>query len=283
MLRRAIVLSVGLIVLGSGAAFAQIVPPFPPIDLTGLGNTWTGADGVIWNESITSPTGTGVYNPFLRLQNDPTEQGFNTNYGGPADNVGSDKPPLDDKGGVWTRAIQMQNIGTVTKGGIDYYQFTLDINEPGTYPEAYLSLDEVKIYTVAAGVGMDKLATWSDVVSNGTLRYDMDGTANQEVYLDANLQQGSGHDDMEMLIPVTKFGTAAATDYMYFYSAFGGAGLQWQSNKGLVDATGSESGFEEWHALQGTTPPPNIPEPSVLLMLGGGLFGLIGSKIRQKN
>lgn len=271
MIRKAILLSTGLLLVGATAALA-----FPPIDLTSLGATSTGSDGVIWSESITAPTGTGVYNPFLRVQATGTEQGFNTDWGGPADPIGSHKVPLDDVSGIWTRSIQMQNIGTVNVGGVDYYQFTLDINEPNGSPANFLSLDQVKIYTVAQGAG-GALSTWSDVEATGTLRYNMDATTNQEVYLDANLQQGSGHDDMQMLIPVSKFNGALGTDYMYFYSSFGASGT-------TFDGTSSADGFEEWHALQGNTPPPpppQVPEPTTLLLLGGGALGLVRS-LRRK-
>ncbi len=274
MIRKVVLMSVGMLVIGAAAAMAA----FPPIDLTTLGATSTGSDGVIWSESITAPTGTGVYNPFLRVQASPTEQGFNTDFGGPADPNGSDKVPLDDVSGIWTRSIQLQNIGTVTVGGIDYYQFTLDINEPNGYPAAYLSLDQVQIYTVPDAHGNAALSTWAAVQSAGTLRYSMDTVGNdQEVYLDAGLQQGSGHDDMQMLIPVSKFTGAAATDYLYFYSSFGASGT-------TFDGTSSADGFEEWHALQGSTPPPPpppVPEPTTLLLLGGGALGLVASRRRK--
>src|SRR5256714_14998399 len=41
------------------------------------------------------PTGTGYIKPFLRVQNDPNEQGYNTSGG----------TPFDDKAGPWTHDL----------------------------------------------------------------------------------------------------------------------------------------------------------------------------------
>src|SRR2546423_38825 len=46
------------------------------------------------------PTGTGVIKPFLRVQNTPTEQGYNTSGG----------TPFDDKSGPWTHNIQVSDL-----------------------------------------------------------------------------------------------------------------------------------------------------------------------------
>ena len=66
-----LLVALGLLVLGASAAYA-----FPPIDLTTAGATYTGADGVIWNQIITQPTGTGYIDPFLRVQKNDIEEGF---------------------------------------------------------------------------------------------------------------------------------------------------------------------------------------------------------------
>ena len=46
------------------------------------------------------PTGTGVIDPFLRVQNSPSEQGYNTSGG----------TPFDDKAGPWTHDIQFRDL-----------------------------------------------------------------------------------------------------------------------------------------------------------------------------
>jgi hypothetical protein len=52
------------------------------IDLTTVGASST-VNGVIFAETDKQPTGTGVIDPFLRLQNTPTEAGINTSLDTP--------------------------------------------------------------------------------------------------------------------------------------------------------------------------------------------------------
>src|SRR5947209_3532589 len=51
------------------------------------------------------PTGTGVIKPFLRVQADPTEQGYNTSGVTPA-------APFDAKAGNWTHDLTFADLMT---------------------------------------------------------------------------------------------------------------------------------------------------------------------------
>src|SRR5437763_15915830 len=84
------------------------------------------------------PTGTGYIQPFLRVQNDPTEQGYNTSGG----------TPFDDKAGPWTHDLTFADLMTtaVTIGGQNYFKLMVDINEPGG-SKSTLSLDQLQFYT----------------------------------------------------------------------------------------------------------------------------------------
>src|SRR6267142_1937083 len=128
MLRKVVFICGALLLVASASAFA-----FPPIDLTAGQANVNGVDGSIWSSNITQPTGTGVYQPFLRLQNHPTEEGFNTNFNSPF--------PLDDKSPLnWTHAVQWNSLATINISGTDYYSFQLDANEPQGGNKSVLSL-----------------------------------------------------------------------------------------------------------------------------------------------
>ncbi len=90
-----------------------------------------------------TPTGTGVYHPFLRYQDNPFETGLNTDY----------KPvPYDDKMPVdlYTHSVRFDDLLTVNLGTIAdpkwYYGFTIDFNEPGSHKAKYLSFDNYDLY-----------------------------------------------------------------------------------------------------------------------------------------
>lgn len=262
MIRKVILFSVVMVAVGAAAAFA-----FPPIDLTTAGSTYTGADNVIWNQITNQPTGTGVYDPFLRVQAVGVEEGYNTDA--------TPNPPLDDKAGIWTHSLTLGSIHTVKFNGVDYYDFRCDINEPVGHGAELLSLDSFQLYTSsdAGAPSVTNLATLPK-----TLRYDMDGTVDQTVYMNYALNNGSGQDDLEVLVPASYFAGAASTDNLILYTKFGATGAAYQADFSSAD------GFEEWSAFNGPAggPPPNVPEPTTLLLLGGGALGLVGAVRRKK-
>jgi len=255
MLQRVLLLSGSLLLLVVGSAFAQ----FPAIDLTaGQTDVASAVDGTIWSSNITQPTGTGVYKPFLRVQDSPTEEGFNTDFRDP-------QAPLDDKSDPnFTHSVQWSSLATVTINNVDYYSFQLDANEPQNKTESLISLDALRIYTS----GDPALASLSGL----TPLYNLDGTVNQTVFIETALKPGSGTDDMTVYIPKSFFASVNGSDYMYFYTQFG---LSDAVDPGLV----SDATFEEWRGLQGPT--QQVPEPATLVLLGGGLLGMMGIRRRK--
>ena len=269
MIRKVLVLGAVSLLMGASAAYA-----FPPIDFaTTAGGTYTSGDGTYWTHNQNAPTGTGVFGPFLRFRADDTEEGLNTD--GDANNT------YDDVAGIWTHSIQVEDLAVqVNPAGApagSYYLFTLDINEPNGGGQEYVSLDELRIYTVASGAG-GALTTEADVIAAGGIeRYDMDQISDQDVYLNHNLLEGSGHDDMSLYIPTSYFTGASGTDYIYFYTKMG-------ATTGLEADFTSGDGFEEWSAALGENPPDEeeLPEPSTVMLLGTGLLGLAATRIRKK-
>jgi hypothetical protein len=268
MIRKVLLLGVAALAVGASAAYA-----FPPIDLaTTAGATYTSTDGTYWQHNQNAPTGTGVFGPFLRLRADGTEEGMNTD--------GDKNNTYDDVSSIHTHGIQFGELQIqVNPDGApagSYYLFTLDINEPNGGELPYVSLDEIKIYTLANAGGSTLMTTGAVIAAGGILRYDMDAVTDQDVYLNHALLEGSGHDDMSLYIPVSYFAGAANTDWIYFYTKMG-------DTVGLEANFESGDGFEEWSAAVGpNTPTGQLPEPSTVMLLGTGLLGLAATRIRKK-
>jgi VPDSG-CTERM motif len=212
------------------------------IDLTTAGSSGT-VNGALFQQIDPQSTGTGVIEPFLRLQANGTEEGYNTGF----------NPPFPDvKTGTWTHELQVKDIPIVTIGGVQYYQFLLDINQNRGGNGEFLSLNEIQLYTRPTQL----LNPTTNLATLGTLRYDLDALPAGDSTIELNflLNPGSGAGDMFMNIPVAFFGGAPATDFVYLYTAFG-------------NPNPSNDGFEEWAVLRG----PSNPVPD-----GGLTAGMLG-------
>jgi hypothetical protein len=217
------------------------------------------ANGALYTWTSTQPTGTGVMNTFLRVQNRGTEQGYNHSLGG--------QSPWDTKAGIHTHDIQMQDLVIATISGVDYFQFLLDINESSGHDNEFLSLDNVQIYTrdgaiTSADEGFSHLG---DLRFNSDVGADGDTTVN----LDYSLNSGSGSGDMFLYVPTSLFAGTAPSDFVYFYSQFG-------------NTLASDAGFEEWGLLPGAGEAmPVVPEPASMVLFGTGLL-LVVRRLRPR-
>ena len=197
------------------------------------------------------PTGTGVIQPFLRLQNDPNEPGYNTSGVTPA-------APFDDKAGIWTHDLTFADLMTtaVTINGQNYFKLLLDVNEPGG-SKSTVSLDSLQFYTSSQG----SLVT-TDISTLGTLRYSL--SPGDQILLDAARNHGSGSGDMYAYIPVSAFAGTASTDFVYMYCAFG-------------NTDPSQGGFEEWALVVNP-----IPEASTLFPIVGLLAAVFSTQFVRR-
>lgn len=184
------------------------------------------------------PTGTGVIQPFLRVQNDPAEQGYNTSGG----------TPFDDKAGPWTHDLTFADLQTtaVVLNGTSYFQVLLDVNEPGG-TRSLITLDQLQFYTSSQGS-----LTTTDISSLGALRYSFG--VDDAVILDASRNHGSGSGDMYAYIPTSAFAGTESSDFIYMYVHFG-------------DADPSQGGFEEWALVVNPIPEMGTFFPVIGLMV----------------
>jgi len=228
MIARGIVLIVAIVI-------CTTVGRATVVDLTGSNDSGA-INGAQFVFTTPQPTGTGVIQPFLRLENSPVEQGYNTSGG----------TPFDDKAGPWTHDLTFGDLQNtqVTLGGASYFKLLLDLNEPGG-GKSLISLDQLQFYTSKVGS-----QTTSNVGSLGTLRYTF--SSGDSVILDASRNHGSGSGDMYAYIPTSDFAGTKTSDFVYLYAHFG-------------NTDNSQAGFEEW-ALVNAAP---IPEMNALFPIIG--------------
>jgi hypothetical protein len=224
------------------------------LDLTTAGSSgW--ASGAYFVQISDGSTGTGVIDPFLRIQRNGSEQGFNTD----ASKV------LDNKDGIWTHSLLTSDVPVKTlSDGNTYYQLMLDINESSS--RRFVSLDTLRVYQVSAPA----------LTSLGGLNpvWDMDSAGNTYVELNYSLNPGSGYGDMFAYIPTSVFASDPNRPYFVLYSRFG-------------NPSTSDAGFEEWATLSVPAPPPPppppIPEPETYALMLAGLGAMAFVARRRKS
>lgn len=227
------------------------------VDLTTAGASGT-INGAIYQQYTPQPTGTGVFEPFLRIQLGTTgsEAGYNTD-GSPV--WAETKGPA---GSNWCHSVPLSSMAIVNIGGLDYREFRLDIDEAGNESFSPLSLDVLKIYLEAT-----PNITGDPAVNLTNLVYDMDaGDVGNWVKLSYGLNGsqpggGSGKGDMLAYIPDSLF--TGPNQHVYLYSVLG-LTTGWECNDGP----------EEWAYRV-------VPTPGAVL-LGGIGVGLVGWLRRRK-
>jgi hypothetical protein len=225
----------------------------------------------IFGQNFLHSSGTGVFDPFLRLQMKDYEQGYNTS---------AKHAVLDDKEGIWTHDLETSWLQPQNISGTDYYGFTLDINQDASGVDAYLSLMSLVIFqSNTASLNDVDTTTFASPSGATSVRYDMNA-GGQSNRVDINYlvnSSGSGTADMILYVPTSLFNS---DKYVYLYSAFG---FLDPGKNYLPPPYLSDSGFEEWAAIQGPGTPVPVPLPQAAwlgIVLVGGIVS--ARKLRSR-
>jgi hypothetical protein len=212
------------------------------LDLGSSGSGFLG--GAFFSTTDIQPTGTGVFDPFLTIQNTPVEQGYNSS------DLNFDTKRVPQ----WNHEIQFSQLQVTTLNETQYYGFVVDVNQPNGAPKALISLNSLKIFTSSTlqnSTSTDSQGNFNG--SLGNLVFDL-GSANTLIYSDK--QNGSGSGDIDIFIPVTAFADTKPSDYVYMYQRWGNTDM-------------SLGGYEETALLAGAVPVPEVAPSSMI-------FGFVG-------
>lgn len=228
--------------------------------------------GIFTSDTTKDVVGTGVLQPFVRIQQNGNggckapciESGYNTD--------GTAQFETKDAGGSnWDHSLKLSNVGTTTINGIVYRNFILDINEANTSMDRFLSLDKFKIYlgsvgsldnyteTPPDGTGPADSLKSKDGTIVATKIFDIDFSAagantDSSLGLNYNLNEGSGKGiDLVARIPDSYF-QAVLKDHpelqnVYLYSSFGATGTITYKQNGTQTVTDN---------LNNTPPPAGL-------------------------
>jgi uncharacterized repeat protein (TIGR01451 family) len=241
-----LVLATGLVAAALFAAvvLAALVTDSGTYDLTvpnkntstGLVDIGNGAVEYIGSSAQNQASGTGLFDPFVRLQGGPTEQGFNTDAA----------VTFDAKSGTWTHAIKVNAIPVVDcdgsgSGTATCWELFVDINDSNTAKR--ISLNDVQIFFTNSNLlsGYTGGATPSFSSPTGNVTTEEYAFSGNILINDVN--QGSGRGDLRYLVP-TAGHTWDANTWFVLYS-------KWGTTTGTAGTNGtggysSDGGFEEW-------------------------------------
>jgi SdrD B-like domain len=226
-------------------------------DVTSLGAEVT-ANGALVRQAGAVPADSGEFGTFLRLRdNGSREEGYNTDA----------RPFQFDQRGdrTVTHSLRLSDIPTVTVNGTVYREFLFHTDEGPRRNNQALSLEELRFFVGATG-DLTGYSQRTNRLAGRTAVWDLDGAGNHTVRFNDRLNGTSGKGDAVVLVPDAAFAGAAATDFVYLYSKFGGRNA-------------ANGGAEEW-GVRPVTPPP---APTWASISGWVYFDANGDGARDAN
>lgn len=215
-------------ILGASSALASpgeylLIDPGDAVTVTGS----VGGDAIFEFFNPGDPTGTGVFDPFVRIStNKRVEKGYNTSYR---------KLQFDENSSPnYTKDYLLANVPVVAWDGKPYREFQCDVNQSNSAdPDFYISLDKLELYVTNRSKIYPYPFTGATLIWQ--LNYPVDW-----IKVNSLPNAGSGRRDFRVLIPNDLF---IGGDHVVLFSQFGNH----YPNNG---------GYEEWGVRVGVTPPP---------------------------
>src|SRR6266550_7882600 len=160
----ALALAAGAVVFSAALAKAESTLDLATTSPQNAGN------GALFYSTDLQPTGTGVLQPFVRIQAKTTEEGYNTD--------GTIEFDTKDQPGNWTHSITLSQVPIVNIGGVNYREFVLDINETKSAAGRFLSMNEFQVFVSASAslTGFNRTAM-TFASPGATQVYDLDAGA----------------------------------------------------------------------------------------------------------
>jgi len=256
-----------------------------------LANQGYDAERVYTCDTNIRPTGTGYFDPFLRVNRDGTggnppddtkntySSGWNTDASKAEVQAANDG--FNDFDDSWTSSLELSEISMVNAppvspspsgdeweaavAGSNYALFTVDINQISSGDGRYLTLNQLLLYDCDS-------PDYTSLDDGCTSFFNLFGDSGQFINFNYRLNNGSGSGDIDVYIQ-NDGDYAFGGPYIALLDGWGCANGDPESVDpaypcSLDGIAADNDGFQEW----ATTLAPNpIPEPASLFLLGSGL------------
>lgn len=231
----------------------------------------------IVTNSDNQSSGTGVIDPFLRIQQTGQERGYNSSL----------PSQYDAKDDPHTHALLLSQIPLIDIGGVFYREFLLDVNQASNGP---ISLNQIQIFQRNGDINTSTLSEataapnhFAVISGLGTevFRMSVEATVtpgrDYEIQIDSD--SGSGSGDMLLYVRNSLFNTSLSN--VILFSQFGAPNGAYSSNAGFEEWAVDKEGIFTCPAGDPRCDVPIVPEPASLLLLATGL-GVAARRLRKR-